>query len=74
MSSMNPGLFHTRIRDLESPREQEKALRETLIKVKEYSLEDAARNLDPADIKGLQHLMEAKRSVQDLRKLHISVN
>ncbi len=67
-------LFHTRIRDLESPREQEKALRETLIKVKEYSLEDAARNLDPADIKGLQHLMEAKRSVQDLRKLHISVN
>lgn len=68
------GLFHTRIRELSTVKEQEKALKETLIKVKEYSIEDASRKLAPTDIQGLQKLMEAKRGLQDLQKLHISLN
>ena len=31
-------------------------------------------DLDPTDIFGLQKLMEAKRSLQDLQKLHISID
>ncbi len=31
------------------------------------------RKLDPTDIKGLQKLMNAKRELQDLQKLHISI-
>ena len=67
-------LFHTRIRELSTVREQEKALKETILRVKEYSIEKAARNLDPADMAGLQKLMEEKRMLQTPEKLHISIN
>ena len=67
-------LFHTKIQKLETKAEQEKALRETIIRVKTYSVDEASRNLDPTDIQGLQQLMEAKRKLQDLQKLHISID
>lgn len=67
-------LFHTRIRELSTVKEQEKALRETILRVKEYSIEMAARMLEPADIAGLQKLMEEKRMLQTPGKLHISIN
>ena len=67
-------LFHTKIRELTTAREQEKALMETVIRVKNHSIDEAARNLDPADMAGLQRLMNAKRELQDIQKLHISVN
>ena len=67
-------LFHTRIQKLETKTEQEKALKETIIRVKTHSVEEATRNLDPTDIMGLQKLMEAKRALQDLHKLHISID
>lgn len=67
-------LFHTRIQKLETKAEQEKALKETIIRVKTHSVEEATRKLDPTDIMGLQKLMEAKRALQDLQKLHISID
>lgn len=67
-------LFHTKIQKLSTVQEQEKALKETVIKVKEYSIETAAKHLEPTDMMGLQKLMEAKRALQDLQKLHISIN
>lgn len=67
-------LFHTRIQKLETKAEQEKALKETIIRVKTHSVEEATRNLDPTDIMGLQKIMEAKRALQDLQKLHISID
>ena len=67
-------LFHTKIRELTTQQEQEKALKETVIRVKDYSIETATKNLEPTNIKGLQQLMEEKRALQDLEKLHISIN
>lgn len=67
-------LFHTKIRELTTISEQEKALKETIIRVKGHSIDAAAKNLAPTDIAGLQRLMEAKRELQDLEKLHISIN
>ncbi len=67
-------LFHTRIQKLETKEEQEKALKETIIRVKTNSVEHATKALDVTDITGLQRLMEAKRSLQDLQKLHISID
>ena len=67
-------LFHTKIQKLDTKAEQEKALKETIIRVKTHSVEDATRNLDPTDIMGLQRIMEAKRALQDLQKLHISID
>lgn len=67
-------LFHTRIQKLHTKEEQEKALKETIIRVKNNSVDYATKMLDPTDIMGLQRLMEAKRSLQDLQKLHISID
>lgn len=67
-------LFNTRIKKLETKTEQEKALKETIIRVKTFSIDEATRKLDPTDIVGLQAIMEAKRSLQDLQKLHISID
>lgn len=67
-------LFNTRIQRLETRAEQEKALKETIIRVKSHSVEEASRKLEPTDIMGLQKIMEAKRSLQDLQKLHISID
>ncbi|WP_289300932.1 DNA primase [Sporofaciens musculi] len=67
-------LFHTKIRELTTVKEQEKALKETVLRVKNHSIEVATRNLEPTDMKGLQRLMEVKSKMQDIQKLHISVN
>ncbi len=67
-------LFNTRIQKLETKEEEEKALKETIIRVKNYSLDTATKELEPTDILGLQRLMEAKRALQDLQKLHISID
>lgn len=67
-------LFHTRIQRLDTGKEQEKALKETIIRVKNHSVDVATKALDPTDIAGLQKLMEAKRNLQDLQKLHISID
>ena len=66
--------FHTKIRELTTAKEQEKALKETVIRVKSHSIDEAAKCLEPTDMKGLQRLMNAKRELQDIQKLHISVN
>ncbi|MEF9945838.1 MAG: toprim domain-containing protein, partial [Lachnospiraceae bacterium] len=67
-------LFNTRIRKLITKEEQEKALKETIIRVKSHSVEQAGKTLEPTDMKGLQRLVEAKRELQDLEKLHISID
>ena len=67
-------LFHTKIRELTTKEEQEKALKETIIRVKYNSIEFATKMLNPTDIVGLQRLMEAKKSLQDLQKMHISID
>ncbi|MDD2980616.1 MAG: DNA primase [Hespellia sp.] len=71
---MVASLFHTKIQELTTKEEKEKALLETILKVKTQSLEEATKKLDPTDMVGLQQLMNAKRSLEDLRKLHISID
>lgn len=67
-------LFHAKIRELSTPAEREKALKETVIRVKNNSIEEAGRNWNAADVEGMQKLVKAKSDLQNLRKLHISVN
>lgn len=66
-------LFHTKIQELTTLESQQKALQDTIIKVKTASLEIAARELLPTDMAGLKKLMEDRRSLEELRKLHISI-
>lgn len=66
-------LFNTRLQRLETKAEQEKAIKETVIRVKQAGIEHASRTLEPTDIMGLQRIMEAKRAMQDLQKMKISI-
>lgn len=66
------GVFHTEI-PVENPKEQEKAIAETVRKVVNDGIRRRTRSLDPSDIKGLQALVEAKRKLQELDRLHISL-
>lgn len=67
-------LFHTRIKELSTKDEKAKALKETIIKVKKVSIDKTIATLDPMDMVGLQQVMEGKRKLQDLEKLHISID
>lgn len=66
-------LFNTRIRQLSTKEEKEKALKETVLRVKSNSIDFQTRNLNPADMAGLQRLMNEKKKLKDLEKLHISL-
>ena len=65
-------LFNTRIRELKTKEERGQALKETILRVKAYSIDYQTLHLDPTDMAGLQRLMGEKRRLEDLRKLHIS--
>ena len=67
-------LFHTRIKELTTVKVQEKALEETILRIKNHSIEEATKKLDPTDMQGLQRLMDAKKELQGLKALHISIN
>ena len=66
-------LFHTKIQKLTTKEEREKALQETIIKVKSHSIDYRMMHLEPTDIVGLQKLTNEKRELDDWKKLHISI-
>ncbi len=65
-------LFNTDVK-VGNPKEMEKAVRETIYKVVEYTIDQKSHALDPADMKGLQELVNAKRRLQEILRLHISL-
>ena len=67
-------LFHTRIRELSTEEEKNRAIKETILKVKNNSIDHQTMSLDPTDMVGLQRLMESKRKLQNIGKLHISLD
>ena len=65
-------LFNTEV-PVENRAEREKAIKETIYKVVEHGITQRSRELDPTDMAGLQQLIDAKRRLQELKKLHISL-
>lgn len=67
-------LFHAAIHEVESRTDREKALKETLIRVKENSIAYRSAHLEPSDLQGLQRLIDDQKTVQDMEKMHISID
>lgn len=61
------GLFHAQLLNVETQAEKEKALKETVIRVKENSINYRSHHLDPSDLEGLQKLVADKKRMQELR-------
>lgn len=66
-------LFNTRIQSLSTPEEKVRAIKDSLLRVKSNSIDVRMKNLEPTDMAGLQQLMEEKRRLGELEKLHISL-
>ncbi len=66
-------LFNTRIRSLSTEEEKVRAIKDSLLRVKSNSIDVRMKNLEPTDMAGLQRLMEEKRQLGELEKLHISL-
>lgn len=64
-------VFNAVLKKVETKEELSKALRETIYKIRQDSLNKKARELDPTDMEGLQKLIENRR---DLEKLYISLD
>ncbi|MBO5372103.1 MAG: DNA primase [Lachnospiraceae bacterium] len=66
-------LFNAHIRNIETKADMEKALKETVVRVKQNSINHRSANLAPTDMAGLQQLVSDKRQLEQLEKLHISI-
>lgn len=67
-------LFNATIHEVETQNEMEKALKETIIRIKQNSINYRSNHLDPNDMAGLMKVIEDKRALEKLEKLHISIN
>ncbi len=67
-------LFNTKLEELESQAEQEKALRDIIIKVKKNSLEQKKESSLPEDMDALAQVIADKRAIEELENLHISLD
>lgn len=67
------GLFNAKIHRVETKSDMEKAFRETVLRVKENSINERMRQTDPTDLMSLMQVVEAKKALEKLEKLHISI-
>lgn len=65
-------LFNARLEDVETKADREKALKETIVRIKQNSIEYKNKNLNPTDILGLQKLIEEQKQLEKLEKTNIS--
>lgn len=61
-------LFNARLEEIVTPAEKEKALWETILRLKENSINYRSKHLEPTDMEGLQKLIADKKNMEDMRK------
>ncbi len=64
-------VFNATLKQIETKEETEKALQETIYKIRQESLNRKGKELAPTDMEGLQKLIQSRR---ELEKLHISLD
>lgn len=64
-------MFNDTIPALKSREEEEKALQETILRVKQNSIAWQAEHMDPQDMEALQKIVQKRREIE---KLHISLD
>ena len=68
------GLFNARIHEVETQSEMEKALKETIIRVKQNSIEFREAHANPSDMNAMMQFIKERKELRQLEKLHISIN
>jgi len=66
-------LFNAKIRFVSTKSEQEKALHETVIRVKQHSIGELSKNMDASDMNSLQKLIKEKQKLQTMQRLVLTI-
>ncbi len=61
-------LFNARIEEVETKNDREKALKETILRIKQNSIDYRSKQMEPTDMAGFQKLIEDKRQLEKLEK------
>ena len=68
------GLFNARIHEVETKQDKEKALKETIERIKENSIDVRSRQSDPNDLTVVMQLINEQKELEKLKKTHISID
>lgn len=68
------GLFNATIPATTTKGDREKALKETIVRIKENSINYRSKALAPTDMEGLMKLVQDKKALEQLEKMHISMD
>lgn len=68
------GLFNAHIHEVETKGDMEKALKETIIRVKKNAVDHRAAHADPNDMQAMMQMIQERKALDELDKLHISIN
>lgn len=68
------GLFNATIHRVETKDDMEKALKETIVRVKQNSIDHRSKALEPTDMEGLMKIVHDKQALERLEKTHISID
>ncbi len=66
-------LFNTAIHEVENKDDMAKAIRETIIRIKQNAIEVRSKNQDPTDMNGMMQMIEDKRVLEHLEKMKIEI-
>ncbi|WP_455720862.1 DNA primase [Agathobacter sp.] len=68
------GIFNATIHKVEGRNDRETALKETILRIKENSINYRSQHLAPTDMDGLMKIVEDKRALEKLQNLNISID
>ncbi len=66
-------IFNTNVSGIEDTRDWEKAIKETIVRIKENSLEQRRKNMDSNDVNALNEIIKSKKMIQELSKMNFSM-
>ena len=66
-------LFHATLEHIETPEEREKALRDTVLKVKQNAITYRTKHTEPGDLEGIQQAIRDKQDLEKLGKIRFSI-
>ncbi|MCI8326967.1 MAG: toprim domain-containing protein, partial [Lachnospiraceae bacterium] len=67
-------LFNAKIEDVETEFDRQKAIKETILRIKQNSIAHRTKTVEPTDMAGLQKIIEDKKRLESLKTVHISID
>jgi len=67
-------IFNTSLNQIQTKEEKEKALNETIYKLKENSIKYATKHLEATDMLGLSEIIKERKKLQKIKQMHIFID